>query len=78
MTSKNPLPMKERVKIPRQHMPEQEPSARRGNFAEVNLGLPVAFAASEASRCIECADPKCQKGCPVGVKVREFVDLVQQ
>lgn len=77
MTSKNPLPMKERVKIKRTRMPEQEPGERRGNFAEVNLGLPVEFAACEAQRCIECADPKCQKGCPVGVKVREFVDLVQ-
>ncbi len=73
---KNPLSMKERVKIPRQRMPEQEPSVRRTNFDEVNLGLAAAVAGTEASRCIECADPKCVKGCPVGVKVREFVDLV--
>jgi glutamate synthase (NADPH/NADH) small chain len=73
---KNPLSMKERVKIPRQKMPEQEPSVRRTNFDEVNLGLAAAVAGTEASRCIECADPKCVKGCPVGVKVREFVDLV--
>ena len=72
----NPLSPKERVKIPRQKMPEQEPSARRQNFEEVNLGLAEVMAATEASRCIECADPKCVKGCPVGVKVREFVDLV--
>jgi glutamate synthase (NADPH) small chain len=70
------LSLKERVRIPRQPMPEQEPSARRGNFEEVNLGLAAAAAASEASRCIDCADPRCVKGCPVGVKVREFVDLV--
>ena len=70
------LPPKERIKIPRQAMPEQEPTARRHNFEEVNLGLAAAMAATEASRCIECADPKCVKGCPVGVKVREFVDLV--
>ena len=75
---KNPLSPKERVKIPRQRMPEQEPAERRRNFAEVNLGLAVDVAATEASRCIECADPKCVKGCPVGVKVREFVDLVTQ
>jgi glutamate synthase (NADPH/NADH) small chain len=72
----NPLSPKERVKIPRQQMPEQEPCARRHNFDEVNLGLGAAVAATEASRCIECADPKCVKGCPVGVKIREFVDLV--
>ncbi len=75
---KNPLPMKERVKIPRQRMPEQPPLERRDNFGEVNLGLQATLAATEASRCIECADPKCVKGCPVGVKVREFVDLVLQ
>jgi glutamate synthase (NADPH/NADH) small chain len=73
---KNPLSMKERVKIPRQKMPEQDPAVRRTNFQEVNLGLAAAVAGTEASRCIECADPKCVKGCPVGVKVREFVDLV--
>ncbi len=72
----NPLSPKERVKIPRQRMPEQEPSARRQNFQEVNLGLAATVAATEASRCIECASPACVKGCPVGVKVREFVDLV--
>jgi glutamate synthase (NADPH/NADH) small chain len=75
---KNPLSPKERVKIPRQRMPEQEPAERRRNFAEVNLGLAVDVAATEASRCIECASPACVKGCPVGVKVREFVDLVTQ
>jgi glutamate synthase (NADPH/NADH) small chain len=72
----NPLSPKERVKIPRQRMPEQEPSVRRLNFQEVNLGLAATVAATEASRCIECASPACVKGCPVGVKVREFVDLV--
>jgi glutamate synthase (NADPH/NADH) small chain len=72
----NRLSNKERVKIPRQRMPEQEPAARRQNFEEVNLGLAEVMAATEASRCIECADPKCVKGCPVGVKVREFVELV--
>ena len=75
---KNPLSMKERVKIPRQRMPEQPALERRRNFAEVNLGLEPGLAATEAARCIECADPKCVKGCPVGVQVREFVDLVLQ
>ncbi len=42
----------------------------------MNLGLDLALVSHEASRCIECAKPACVKGCPVGVKVREFVDLV--
>ncbi len=72
----NRIPPKERMKIARQRMPEQEPLERRHNFDEVNLGLEAALAATEASRCIECAKPACVKGCPVGVKVREFVELV--
>lgn len=67
---------KERMKLPRQHMPEQDPARRRANFEEVNQGLTVLGAAAEAARCIECGDPKCMRGCPVGVKVREFVDLI--
>jgi glutamate synthase (NADPH/NADH) small chain len=42
----------------------------------VNLGLDAALAEKEAQRCLACADPKCVQGCPVGVKIREVVDLV--
>jgi glutamate synthase (NADPH/NADH) small chain len=73
----NTLKPKERVKIPRQAMPEQHAGARRANFSEVNLGLDVQLALTEATRCLECAKPTCVDGCPVGVKVREFVSLVQ-
>jgi hypothetical protein len=45
-------------------------------FAEVNLGLDFQLARQEALRCLECANPKCVAGCPVGVKVREFIALV--
>lgn len=72
----NPLKPAERVKIPRQHMPEQNAGARSRNFQEVNLGLPFELAKTEAARCLECASPKCVAGCPVGVKVKEFVALV--
>ncbi|TWU42187.1 NADPH-dependent glutamate synthase [Novipirellula artificiosorum] len=71
-----PLPPKERVKIPRQGMPEQDAHQRARNFKEVNLGLEVVAAESEAQRCLSCADPKCVQGCPVGVKIRDFVELV--
>ena len=74
----NPLTPKERIKLPRQDMPAEPADARRGNFQEVNLGLSVIQAHAEASRCLECNDPKCVAGCPVGVKVREFVELVQE
>ena len=64
----NPLPPKERTKITRQKMPEQEAHERNRNFQEVNLGLDFELAKQEALRCLECASPKCVAGCPVGVK----------
>jgi len=71
-----PLSPKERTKIPRQKMPEQKAEDRRQNFAEVNLGLNLHLATQEAMRCLECAHPKCVDGCPVGVKVKDFIALV--
>jgi len=74
--SERKLPPKERVKIPRQHMPEQPAEQRRHNFSEVNLGLPILGATTEAMRCLECANPGCQTGCPVNVKIRDFIQLI--
>jgi glutamate synthase (NADPH/NADH) small chain len=72
----NPLPPKERIKIARQHMPEQPALERAHNFIEVNTGLDAAVAQQEALRCLSCKSQHCFSACPVGVKVREFVDLV--
>ena len=74
--SPNPLPLKERMKIQRQHMPEQDPQLRITNFTEVNEGFSEELARQEALRCIECAKPTCMDACPVGVKVREFIGLI--
>lgn len=74
--SLNPLPLKERMKVPRQHMPEQLAQTRARNFSEVNLGYSADLARQEALRCLECAKPACTDRCPVGVKVKEFVQLV--
>ena len=74
--SLNPVPMKERMKVPRQHMPEQAPLLRAANFKEVNLGYSEELARQEAQRCLECAKPSCVDHCPVGVKVKDFVRLV--
>jgi glutamate synthase (NADPH) small chain len=70
------LPLKERMKIPRQHMLEQPPLLRAANFAEVNLGYSEELARQEALRCLECAKPACTNDCPVGVKVKDFVQLI--
>lgn len=76
MSQHNPIPLKQRMKITRQHMPEQPPQVRARNFVEVNLGYEPGLANTEATRCIECKNPACVMECPVSVKVREFVDLV--
>lgn len=72
----NPLKLRERMQLPRQAMPEQDAGARARNFDEVNLGLDVELAKQEALRCLQCAKPACVTSCPVGVKVKEFVELV--
>jgi glutamate synthase (NADPH/NADH) small chain len=74
--SNNPVPNKERIKMPRQHMPEQLPQIRNKQFTEVNLGYSEELARQEALRCLECAKPTCTRDCPVGVKVKDFVQLI--
>lgn len=72
------LSNKERMKIPRQAMPEQDGEVRSHNFNEVNLGLTEELAVLEAQRCIQCPKPTCIEGCPVGVKINEFIQLVTE
>ncbi|PWT71653.1 MAG: glutamate synthase (NADPH), homotetrameric [Proteobacteria bacterium] len=74
--SLNPVPVKDRMKIARQAMPEQAPEVRAHNFMEVNLGYNNDLAAQEAVRCLECAKPSCAEECPVGMKIKEIVQLV--
>jgi glutamate synthase (NADPH/NADH) small chain len=69
---------KERMKIPRQVMPEQDSYKRRSNFNEVNLGFTEELAKMEAMRCIQCPKPSCVEGCPVGVKIGDFIALVAE
>lgn len=73
----NPYTTKERMKLPRRDMPARNPEVRGHDFQEVNLGFDPEIALGEAVRCLECANPTCIKGCPVGVKVKEFVALVE-
>lgn len=74
----NELSKKDRMKIPRQPMPEQDPDVRRSNFEEVNLGFTEELAKMEALRCLQCPKPVCIAGCPVGVKIDEFIKLVSE
>lgn len=72
------LTKKERMQIPRQPMPEQDPQTRNKNFTEVNLGFTEELAKLEAERCLQCPKPKCVEGCPVGVKIKDFIQLVAE
>ena len=70
------LSPKERMRIPRQEMPEQDPEARSHNFKEVNLGFNAEAAMQEAQRCLQCKKPLCIDGCPVRIKIPEFIQLI--
>ena len=64
------------VKNPRIAMPEQEPQVRARNFLEVPTGYTNKMAQEEAARCLQCKKPACVQGCPVGVDIPGFIDLV--
>jgi len=72
------LSVKERMKIARQKMPERKPDERNKDFREVNLGLTPEAAVAEARRCLDCANPQCVTGCPVGIDIPSFVKLVEK
>ncbi len=72
------ITIKQRLQIQRQKMPEQDATARAANFEEVNLGFTEQVALLEADRCLQCKDPKCVSGCPVGVNIRSFVELLSK
>ncbi len=72
------LTKKERMKIPRQEMPVQEPEDRVENFSEVALGYTLEMARREAERCLQCKDPHCMEGCPVEVTIPEFIEAVRE
>jgi glutamate synthase (NADPH/NADH) small chain len=69
---------KERLAIPRQEMPAQDPDVRIHNFNEVHLGYTPELARMEALRCIQCKDPVCVKGCPVNIKIDQFIKLIAE
>lgn len=69
---------KDRMKIKRQQMPEQDALLRRNNFLEVNLGYTEELAKMEALRCLQCPKPVCIEGCPVNVKIKDFIALVAE
>ena len=59
-------------------MPEQDPQVRARNFKEVAEGYTADMAINEAMRCLKCRTRPCTKGCPVMIKIPEFVAKVAE
>jgi len=57
-------------------MREQAPDIRNGNFNEVALGYTAEEAVEEAARCLQCKNRPCTEGCPVSVKIPEFISKI--
>ena len=68
---------KERTGRERGPMPEFDAKARSANYEEVNLGFGAEQAFLEATRCIDCANPTCITGCPVGINIPKFVKKIE-
>ena len=64
------------MKMEKNPMPEQDPIVRAGNFDEVALGYTPEMAIDEAKRCLHCPNPLCRTGCPVSVRIPEFIEKV--
>ncbi len=69
---------KERLAIPPQHMPEQDPAVRIHNQNEVPMGFQPEQAIQEANRCLQCKKASCVVNCPVGIDIPAFLALVAQ
>ncbi len=68
---------KDRTAIERVHMPEEKPDLRNKSSIEVNCGLDENMAFNEAQRCLDCVDPTCISGCPVGINIPKFIKKIE-
>ena len=69
------MPNMSLTKVP---MPEQDPNVRNKNFLDVAMGYTEEMAMEEASRCLNCKHKPCVSGCPVNVRIPEFVAKVAE
>ena len=63
---------------PRIPCPEQDPMERVKNFEDVVIGYTPEMAREEAERCIQCKNPLCVKGCPVGIDIPGFIRAIKE
>lgn len=70
---------KERTLIPRVKMRELDPAYRsHTRTEEVNLGLTIEQATTEAQRCLDCVNPTCMEGCPVSINIPGFIKNIER
>ena len=69
---------KERTQLSRVSMSEQNPEKRNRDFTEVNCGLSEEEARLEAQRCLDCVNPTCISGCPVGINIPKFIKKIEE
>jgi glutamate synthase (NADPH) small chain len=69
-------PRRKPSKAPRNAMPERDPLQRAQDFIEVGLGYDEELACAEAERCLQCKQPTCVEGCPVGIDIKSFIGAI--
>jgi len=72
------LKSKDRTQMVRVKMPEGDPEKRNKDYSEVNMGLDEEQAIAEAHRCLDCPDPTCVSGCPVGIHIPKFIKHIER
>jgi len=77
-TADKPLGPRDRMAVPVQEMPCQNPELRRSNMEEVTSGYGECQARLEAERCLQCRNAPCVQGCPVGVHIPEFIAKLRE
>jgi len=76
---RNAIKAKDRTNIERVHMPELDAEYRsHSRVEEVNLGITAEQAMQEAKRCLDCANPTCMQGCPVGISIPTFIKNIER
>ncbi len=65
-------------KIPRVPVREQDPQVRATNFEEVCYGYNLEEAQLEASRCLDCKNPRCVGACPVNIRIPDFIRSLKE
>ena len=68
---------KDRTSLSRVKMSELPPDVRNKNYEEVNRGLTLTEAMQEAKRCLDCPNPGCVQGCPVGIDIPSFIKRIE-